>query len=174
LIVKPSTVLPFDIVIVTSTATVAAPPVTNPCSSTSAANVMPGAPGSDAPRLVLHLVPQTSRRSSWWPSWLIDSKTSLFPAPYLALLAILGAMALCFGAWRATPGFISARVPLIFGGALLVAALIAGCHGSGLTPTTATPTGVTNLSMSSNALDSNGNPLNAARGMQFTLDVLKQ
>ena len=174
LTIKPSTVAPFNIVIVTSTDTVPAPPVENPCSSTTAANVSPG-PGG--PSLVFRLAPQASP-PSLWTLWRIPfskrSAASLFPAPSLALVAILCAMALNFGAWRASARSSSARFPLLFGAAILVAALIAGCHHSdSTTPSTATPVGTTTLSMTGSAIDSQGNPMNASRGMQFILDIVK-
>ncbi len=150
----PSTTTPFSIVIVTSSATKSAPPVTNPCGG-AAAVVGPGVRG---PGFVIRLARQAPSRSRG------------FSAP--ALLAMFLALALVAGSVRALHAGNGKRAPLIFGAAGLVALIFLGCGGHGNPVTTATPTGVTQMTMTANALDSNGNPLNASRPLPFTIDVV--
>ncbi|MGH9687727.1 MAG: choice-of-anchor D domain-containing protein [Candidatus Acidiferrales bacterium] len=64
------------------------------------------------------------------------------------------------------------RVAVVFVCAGLAAAILAGCHHGSAAITTATPTGLTNLTVLGNAVDANGNSLNTARSFQFTLDVV--
>jgi hypothetical protein len=66
------------------------------------------------------------------------------------------------------------RVPLIFAIAGLAAVAFTGCHGGSSTTqaSTATPAGVTDLTILANATDSSGNLLGTSRSLQFTLDVV--
>lgn len=160
-IMTPGTATPFGIVFVTSSERVPAPPVANPCPGTATANTAPG--GFDSPRgpsLVLHVAPRTSPHAL------------RFPAPgviALVLLATLGAMAFALFGVR---GPARKRVPLVFGVAGLAVAILLGCGGRGSGVSTATPTGTTKLNILANATDSSGNPLNASRAFQITLDVV--
>jgi hypothetical protein len=159
--VTPGTATPFSIVIVTASAKTPAPPVASPCPGTSSANAAPG--GFDAPRgprIVFQVAPQTAPRAL------------RFPAPvvfYLVLFAILAAMAFAiFGA--RVPS--RRRVPFVFGIAGLAAAILLGCGGHSNAVSTATPTGVTTMTILANATDSSGKPINASRAFQITLDVV--
>jgi sugar lactone lactonase YvrE len=142
----------FNIVIVTSTNTSPAPPVTNPCNSTKAAvrAKRGAAPIVRAIRERLDRVPR-------------------FPA----LLAILAAMAIGFASLRALP--VSKRRPagVMFATAMICGAILLGCGSKTPTPSTATPIAQTTMNVTANVLDSNGNPLNAGRGLQIMLDVIK-
>jgi hypothetical protein len=154
--VTPGTATPFSIVIVTASAKTPAPPVASPCPGTSAA---PG--GFDAPRgpsLVFQVAPQTAPRAL------------RFPAPvvfYLVMFATLAAMAFAIFGARVSS---RRRVPLVFGIAGL--AILLGCGGHGNAVSTATPTGVTTMTILANAVDSSGKPINASRAFQITLDVV--
>ena len=159
--VTPGTATPFSVVIVTASAKTPAPPVASACPGTSSANAAPG--GFDAPRgprLVFQVAPQTAPRAL------------RFPAPfvfYLVLLATLAAMAIVLFGARVSS---RRRVPLVFGIAGLAAAILLGCGGHGNAISTATPTGVTTMTILANATDSSGNPINASRAFQITLDVV--
>lgn len=159
--ISAGTAAPFGIVIVTSSNKTPAPPVANPCPGNSGANAAPG--GFDAPSgpsLVLQVAPQTSPGAM------------RFPAPLsfaLVLLTALAAMAFALFGVRVSP---RKRVPVIFGVAGLAAAILLGCGGHGSGVSTATPTGVTKLNILANATDSSGNPINASRAFQITLDVV--
>jgi hypothetical protein len=145
----------FSIVIVTSSTTVQAPEVPNPCNSPSAAF----APG---PRGAPPMMRAIGERLEHLP-------------PFPTVLAILTAAALGLGSTGAFPR--SKRA--VAGVALVIAmaggGLMLGCGGGGGNTTKAfpTPIAVTTMNVVANAADSNGNPLNASRALQITLDVIK-
>lgn len=143
----------FSIVIVTSTNTVPAPPVTNPCNSPAAAvrhTAGGAAPMARAIRERFGQVP-------------------LLPA----LLAILAIAALGLGSLRVLPAAKRRPVGVAFAVLLICGAFMPGCGSKSTAPSTATPIGSTTMNITANALDSNGNSLNAGRGLQIVLDVVK-
>lgn len=150
--------IPFSIVIVTSSSTVPAPEIQNPC-NTAAANVAPRMRGP-GPMLRVAMERLTQQ--------------PLFPA----LLAILALTALTVGTFGfgAAPrhGASARRAHAVFAVAMLSAALFSACHKYGsTTQSTATPVAVTVMNITASATDSSGNPINASRQMQITLDVIK-
>ena len=151
----------FSIAIATSSNTASAPPVT-PCTVAAGVAPGPGGPEVRGPQMFLRLAPETPRRGAVFPALLV--------AAMLALAAIL---ALAFGGMRARGGASRRRAAIVFAAACLAAAIVAGCHG-GANPkgSTATPTGITPMTMIGQALDSSGNPLNAGRPLSFSIDVL--
>jgi sugar lactone lactonase YvrE len=142
----------FNIVIVTSTNTSPAPPVLNPCDSTKAA--------VRARRGAAPIVRAIRERLDRVP---------LFPA----LLAILMATAIGFASLRELPVSKRRAGGVIFATAMICGAFLLGCGSKTPTPSTATPLGQTTMNVTANALDSNGNSLNAGRGLQIMLDVIK-
>jgi hypothetical protein len=155
--------VPFEILIATSTATDLTPPVPNPCNSPAAS----AAPGARGPNGVLRIVTNTQE-----------------PAPqFPALLAILATIALVL----ATIGFDGmgelsltsvtrarrARVALVL--VMLLGATLPSCGKKGnATTSTATPIATTMMNVVASATDSSGNTINASRGLQIILDVIKQ
>lgn len=145
--VTPNSTTAFSIAIVTTSASKTAPPVTGPC--TESASIPPAIRG---PGTEMRLAPQPASRR-----WL-------FPA--LALLAMALALA-AFGAGARN----GKRVRWILAAAGVAAIIFVGCH-HGAAPTDVTPVAVTNMTIVGNALDANGNAINASRPMQITLDVI--
>jgi sugar lactone lactonase YvrE len=144
---------PFNILIHTSTATSETPPIPNPCNSTAAAvrRHQGGAPGG-----VLFVTVRPPAGNG-----------SRFPA-VLLILAATALVALGTSA-RGGARHAFAMLALITVGSGLVVA----CHKGSDANSTATPIGVTNLTVTANAVDSGGNSLRASRGLQITLDVIK-
>jgi sugar lactone lactonase YvrE len=145
---------PFSILIHTSTASSETPPIANPCNSPAAAarRHQAGAPGG-----VLFVM----ARSPADPG-------SRFPA---VLLVLAGTALIALGtSVRGGARRAFATLALITVGSGLVAA----CHKGSKANSTATPISVTNLVVTANAVDSGGNSLRASRGLQITLDVIKQ
>jgi sugar lactone lactonase YvrE len=156
--VSPNSSTAFSIFIATSTATKQTPPITNPCeAASSSSHVM------RAPRFALVLNPGANPPKDWGGGGRL---------PALGLLAT----ALISGLWlldtRRTRSR-SSRAPWIFALAACAVLVIVGCHKGSSAATTATPVGVTSLTITANALDANGNPINASRALQFTIDVVK-
>jgi hypothetical protein len=162
--------VPFSILIATSTATVLTPPVTNPCDSPAASL----APGSRGPNGILRIVTNRPELAPQFPA---------LPA-ILAALA-MGALALgavCLGL-MSTPGALGAHPALgprerraLLAIALIVlpgAVLSCGKKGTAAT-STATPIATTTMNVVASATDSSGNSINASRGLQIVLDVIKQ
>jgi hypothetical protein len=148
--------VPFSVVIVTSTNAVQAPEVPNPCNNPSA-GMMPATRGT---RPIVRMFAERFER------------VPLFPA----LLALLAAIALGYGAAGALPrrGRSGRSARAAFALAVIFGALLAACgKKASSTPSTATPVAVTVMNTVAGALDANGNPLNASRGLQITLDVIK-
>jgi sugar lactone lactonase YvrE len=145
--------VPFSIVIVTSTQAVQAPPVPNPC-NTPASGVTPSPQG--APPVMRVLTERLER------------------LPHLpALLAIFAATALGLAGIRALPAFRRTPVGVVFAMAMVCGAVLLGCGKKNTTGSTATPVGTTTMNVVASATDSSGNPLNASRGLQIILDVIK-
>lgn len=138
----PNATKAFSIVIVTSSKTVTAPPVPNPCEATAPASSLK------------HQAPVTS-----------PAKATHFPP---LVLFLLGSISL-FLLWSVTSR--RNRVLPTLAALGWAALLLVGCHSSS-TPTTATPTGTYSLTVTGNALDANGNAINASRPLSFTLDVI--
>ena len=157
---KPCPVVPtvggatsFSILIHTSTATDETPPIPNPCNSATGA----------------------VRLRAGMPAGIGDSR-ALPPAGYRqfpALLTILMFGTLGLAAIRASSSH-SRRAFAAITLLALASGLVAACHKKGVVSTTATPIGTTVMSVTANAVDSNGNSLNASRGLKITLDVVKQ
>ena len=146
----PATVTPgkttaFTIKFVTSTATTVAPVPTTGCSSYG-----------PAPTSVPPAGPGPSMRAPRVP---------LLPAA--ALAAILAGM-LGF-AWRRRK-----RAAFALSAACAMAFALTACHRSSVTITSGTPVGETTMLVQGNALDANGNPLNASRQVEVMLDVISQ
>ncbi len=151
---------PFSILIHTSTSTNETPPIPNPCNSPAAAARAhhAGMPGG-----ILYV---TTRPPGGAPR---------FPA-LPAILAILTLAGIGFAAvWALRDGAGAASRRAFAGVALLLIAsgVVAACHHGSNPNSTVTPTGVTNMTVTANAVDSSGNSLRASRGLQITLDVIQ-
>ncbi len=146
--------VPFKIMIATSSATVQAPEIPNPCNTAAAANVAPGPRGTQP---MMRMLAERIERVPLYP----------------ALLAILAAIALGYGAFGMQaiqrPGARRALVAL----ALLSGALLSGCKKYNAAASTATPIATTTMNVLATATDANGNPINAGRQLQIILDVIK-
>jgi len=155
--ITPGTAASFNIVIVTSSLVQSAPNVPNPCDTPASSAVR----GPRVGTMIFRIAP---------PAPPADG--ARFPA--LALLAIFGAIALLLGVIYARVQSPSRRVSAIFAVATFAALIFAGCGGSkGVVPSPATPVGVTSMTILGNALDANGNSLNASRPLPIILGVLK-
>jgi hypothetical protein len=136
----------FQIKFVTSSATVIAPVPTGGCSSygPAPASVPPAGPGPTI-------------------------RAPQFPAlPFAVILAVLVLAGI------ATLAAKRKRMALVFATAAIVAIVFAGCRYHRATTTPATPTGATIMTLQGNALDANGNALNASRPLRVILDVVNQ
>jgi hypothetical protein len=160
----PATITPgmpvsVKVTLVTSSATVVAAVPTGGCSSYG-------------PSLTPSLVVPSGKQSG--PSAARGGPfrlSTLYPA--ILLLAVIGAIVFLVAPFLVpTNTGRRGRSALIFVCAGLAAAILTGCHHHGATISTATPTGVTALTVSGNALDVNGNSLNTSRQFQVTLDVV--
>ena len=153
--VTPNANTTFTIAITTASKTKPLP-TTIPAACGSAAMAAPGVRGPD---MIVQLGPQTVSGRARAPALAVLAAVSL----------AVGLMLLGFGsrlrrAWR---------VPLIFATAGIAAAIVFGCGGGSATTTGVTPISTTTMTIVGDALDANGNPINAARQMQVTLDVVK-
>jgi hypothetical protein len=138
----------FQIVLTTSSATsvAPAPPQSTGCASYGFAELSP-----------------TSLRGPEFPSQ---------PAPaWRALMAVVLALACALGAlaWAGAGRRRRVRLALIATGLALV--VLPSCHHKSAKVTSATPAGVTSMTIQGAALDANGNPLGASRSMKIILDV---
>jgi sugar lactone lactonase YvrE len=161
---KPCPVIPtvggataFTILVHTSTQTVETPPIANPCNSPEAsARVRAGAPAG-----VLQI--NTGRPSGGAPQH----------SDMLYLLAAIGLLS--FGSFAirkpASPG--ARRAFALMALILVGGGVVAACHKS-TANSTATPTATTVMNVTANAFDSSGNSMRASRGLQITMDVIKQ
>jgi len=145
----------FTVAITTASKTKPLPsPVPSSCTATAGV-----APGGRGPDMIIQLAPQTVSGRARAPALALLAGVSLAMG-----LALLGFGSRLRRAWR---------VPLIFATAGIAAAIIFGCGGGAATTIGVTPVGVTTMTIVGDALDANGNPLNAARQMQVTLDVVQ-
>lgn len=158
--VMPATSSSVQISIVTSSASVVAPIPTSGCSSYGPSQTATFVvPTGDLRASPIGNAPATPARPGRFPvSWAFGILAAL--GLLLGWLAMLG-----------RPGRARRRVPLIFAFAGLAAAALMGCHKKGVVATTATPNATTTLTLMGNALDVNGNSLNASRTFQVTLVV---
>jgi len=145
--VTAATAAPFQVVLVTSNLiTAPKPPAGTGCASYSVAQIL--APGLRG------------------PEWQL-------PAPLVAtsaLAAILLALALVWAFVGAqSRGSKRLRLGLVATG--VVFAAVAGCGGKQQLVLPTTPAGSTNMDVIGQALDANGNPINAARSVQIILSV---
>jgi hypothetical protein len=151
--------VPFSVVIVTSSSTVQAPEIPNPCMSSSG-NM---AAGTRGPSGILRV----------WRN--APNQVPLYPA-LLAILAALGLLGL--GAMRARPdyGRAARNARIIFALAVISGAFLVACGGGGNASTKPMPTPVatTTMNVPASAIDSSGNPMNAGRGLQIILDVINK
>ena len=172
--VTPNGMTSFTIVIVTSSKTISAPAVTNPCGGGSAANLL------RQPIRAIYAEP-----GSCW-------NRGHFPP--LALIAIVVIGALGFGGallthhpersfapmlvarprgpQRSEARMTPLRMTIILALATTTPLIFVGCGGHGSKATTETPTGTYPLTITGNAVDANGNAVNASRPLSFTLDVV--
>lgn len=157
--VMPATSSSVQISFVTSSAGVVAPIPTSGCSnygpSQTATFVVPT--GNLRVPPIANAPAAPARFPAWWT------------------FGILAALGLLLG-WLATferPARVRRRVALIFALAGVVAVIIAGCH-KGAAVTTATPSATTSMTLMGNALDANGNSLNASRTFQITLVIAQK
>jgi len=145
--VTPNSTSSFSIVIVTSSKHGTAPPVANPCGgTTSSMHVAP------TPELAIYLTPEFPRHGGHFPPLLLIAVSFL-----IALFVFWGRVG---------------RRKRVFAAAGLMALIFAGCGGSGPNTNIPTPVDVYSLEVTGNALDANGDPLNASRAVAFTLDVI--
>ncbi len=157
--------VPFSILIATSTATVLTPAIANPCDTPATAAAAPGARG---PNGILRIVTARPERAPQFPA---------LPA-ILALAALaMGALALWGNFIGGQPAFgpgarraVVALALIVFAGAALSAC---GKKNNAAT-STATPIAITTMNVFASAVDANGNSINASRGLQIVLDVIKQ
>jgi hypothetical protein len=144
----PNTATSFSIVIVTSSKTLTAPTVTNPCGGRSSTSNV-----TREPVLAIYTGSKMPRSSG------------LFP-PLVLILS--GAILLIIFGSAATR---RQRTAIALAATISAGLAFVGCHHSS-TPTTETPTGVYPLTITGNALDASGSGLNASRSLSFTLDVV--
>lgn len=142
----------FNVLIATSSKTITAPPVSNPCQATAASSNLTRQPVG-----VLYLAPKTAGQGE-----ASGLRATTGRVLFLALLSA-GAMSM-----MALGSIARRRKRLLLAFTALV---FVGCHHSSAT-TAETPTGVYPLTITGNALDANGNALNAARSLSFTLNVI--
>jgi sugar lactone lactonase YvrE len=148
----------FSILVHTSTANKETPPISNPCNSTQPSGRIHSAVRAG----VLTITPAGPGGGG-----------SRFPT----LLAVVGALALLTFGYFAMPSTAAAvtRRAFVAGGMVLLAGVIlAACHKNNAANSTATPIAVTIMNVTASAVDSSGNSLHASRGVQITLDVIKQ
>lgn len=160
--ITPGTPVSVQMVLVTSSIKTVAPVPTAGCSSYGPSqSVIIGAPPTSGPGTPGAAGEPTNKSSPLYPALLV-----------FAAFGVVGLLAAKLAAPRNPLS--RKRVPLFFAGIGLAAAILAGCHHHTPTNTSATPTGLTNLTFQATALDANGNSLNAARSFQGTLDVVKK
>lgn len=153
--------VPFSVLIATSTKFSATPEVPNPCDNPNAASSVPGARG---PNGILRIVTTGPSSASRFPALLAVFLT-------LALLLVALGLSTTSALPALGPGF---RRALVAVGVIAFTGALLACGGSSNVSSTATPIASTLMNVIANATDSNGNSINAARGLQITLDVIKQ
>jgi hypothetical protein len=156
--------------IATSTATVLTPPVPNPCDSPAASGF---APGSRGPNGILRIVTNAPERAPQFPALLMISAAIALGLGSLGLGATL--VARRKGDEWAVSAATRGRARAVFATAMICGAILLGCGKKGTNVnSTATPIAVTIMNVVASATDSSGNSINASRGLQITLDVIKQ
>jgi hypothetical protein len=149
LTVAPNSTASFSIMIGTSSTLGTIPPVTNPCGGTALSSQT-----LRQPVLAIYVPRETPRYSGRFPALLL-----MAAGCPIALTLV------------STRGGRRKRVPLILAVLALTTLLLAGCGSSGVSGI-ATPIGTYTLTITGNALDASGNPLNASRAVSFTIDVV--
>lgn len=150
--IKPGSTTSFTIAITTASKSKPLPAdIPAACAGSTAA-----APGVRGPGNVIYPAPQAVSRRARFPA------LALLAASLAIGFTLLGFGSRLRNAWR---------VPLIFGTAGIAALIFFGC-GGGAANTNVTPVAVTTMNVIGNALDANGNPINASRLTQITLDVV--
>jgi hypothetical protein len=160
--VTAGTTTSFQIALVTSSATTVAPvpPQSTGCASYGFAGIFP--PGLRGPEVPSAPVPVWWARRLRFPAGLFGVRA---PAVFLLALAFaLGALT-----WAGAGRRRRVRLALVATGLAVV--VLPSCHHKSAKVTSATPVGVTAMTIQGNALDANGNPLSASRSMQIILDV---
>jgi hypothetical protein len=152
--------VPFSVLIATSTKLRLTPEVPNPCDTPNAASSVPGARG---PNGILRIVRDRPLSASRFPALL---------AVFLTLALLLVALGLSTTSALPSLGTSARRALVAFGMISFAGALLACSSNNG--PSTATPIGVSPMNVIASATDANGNSINAGRGLQITLDVIKQ
>jgi hypothetical protein len=88
----------------------------------------------------------------------------------LAVMALLSVGSL---AMRPAANYATRRTFALLALILVAGGIVAACHGNSA-DSTATPIATTVMNVTANAYDSSGNSLRASRGLQITLDVVRQ
>ncbi len=148
----------FSILVHTSTATSETPPISNPCNSTQPSGRMHAAARAGV------LTISSSQAGGGG---------SRFPA-LLSLIATIALPAFGYFAMRSTARTATRRAFAALVLTLIASGIVAACHKGNNVNSTATPIAVTSMNVTANAVDSSGNSLHASRGLQITLDVIKQ
>jgi hypothetical protein len=152
--------VPFSVLIATSTKFVRTPEIPNPCNNPNAAS---SAPGVGGPNGILRIVTNRPVSEARFPALL---------AVFLTLALLLVALGLTKTSALPSLGTGARRALVAFGMIAFTGALLS-CGSKSNVPSTATPIATTIMIVPAQAVDSNGNPINAARDMQITLDVIK-
>jgi len=147
--ITPNSATSFSILIATSSKAGSQPPVANPCGGTASSSRV-----TRGPRLAIYVAPDLPRHRGRFPPLVV------MVIGVLLVLVVIGIRA------RRRK-----RVPLVFAAAGLTALILLGCSSSSTTGI-ATPADVYSLTITANALDANGNSLNASRALTFMIDVI--
>jgi hypothetical protein len=148
LALTPNSTVSFTIAIGTSSNIGTVPPVTNPCGGTSSSSK-----ALRKPVLTIYLPRETPRYPGRFPPLILMAAS--FP---MAVIVIR----------KRGPK----RLPLVLASLALTALIFSGCGSSGGSGAIPTPVNVYSLTVTGNALDVSGAPLNASRPLAFTLDVI--
>jgi hypothetical protein len=148
LALTPNSTVSFTIAIGTSSNIGTVPPVTNPCGGTSSSSE-----ALRKPALTIYLPQETPRYPGRFPPLILMAAS--FP---MAVIVIR----------KRGPK----RLPLVLASLALTALIFSGCGSSGASGAIPTPVNVYSLTVTGNALDASGAPLNASRPLAFTLDVI--
>jgi hypothetical protein len=162
--ITPGTTASFNIVFVTSSSTVSAPTITNPCNSTSSTAI-----ARHAGTIILRVPPGSNPNGR--DNLPMRTVLAMLAAICIALLASYFAVSARRSSATVTT---RRRIPLIFAFAGICAILFIGCHHSGVVSSSATPVGTYSLTIFGNAIDANGNSLHASRSLTVTIDVIQQ
>ncbi len=166
--IPPNSTVNFQIVFVTSSASITAP---LPQQSTP-----PGCTGYGVQPSSGLVTPHAIELASNRPNQTF-ARTPLFPSlAMLAMMGTLGAMGFIRARYHWTPAFGRSAIGpvlVIFALAVGIAVTLSGCHHGSSTSSSGTPVGQTMIQIQGVAFDSQGNPLNATRGLPvITIDVV--